>query len=258
MTIEITQQQLKRLEQTYLPKWPQMLVWGVPVTEEQAKDIILRTDSFMTDTYGYPGGRDRNWITWAQTELGFHHLAVDESPGVWIRKSEIARLLREAIGFVDTEYVTNSWASCAFIYGPHGWCHPNGTIWFEDNVGKDPCARAVFEEWQALAQAFPYLDLTMTLFDGESCEEDSKPVVSFRVQNGAVALLDEPIVPAERLIPERNVTEVFQRRLLSPDGRHGLSNQWISDYGQIIRPLVTRIEAEVAKVDYSHQPGFDR
>lgn len=258
MTIEITQQQIKRLENMYLPKWPQMLVWGVSVTEAQAKDIILRTDSFMTETYGYPGGRDHVWVTWAQTELGIHHLAVDETPGSWIRKSEISRLLREAIGFVDTEYVPNRWASSAFIYGPHGWCHPNGTIWYEDNIGKDPCARAVFEEWQALAQAFPYLDLTVTLFDGEECEEDRNAVVSFRVKEGAVALLDEPLVPTDRPLTQRNITEAIQRRLLSPDGRHGLDKQWIVDYGNILRPLVTRIEAQVAKEDYSHQPGFDR
>jgi hypothetical protein len=31
-----------------LPKWPQMRVEGVPVTLEQAKEIIRRTDTFFT------------------------------------------------------------------------------------------------------------------------------------------------------------------------------------------------------------------
>ena len=38
-----------------LPKWPAIVVKGKPVTEDQAKEIIIRTDSF------YFGCNDRAW-----------------------------------------------------------------------------------------------------------------------------------------------------------------------------------------------------
>lgn len=245
MSTIVTQQDLQRLENCYLPKWPQMVVWGAPVTVEQAKDIILRTDYFLTDICSYGGGNNKRWAAWARTELGFNHLAEDESEGHWRRQGAIQEKLRAAIGFVETEYVRNVWAACSFIYGPHGWCHPNGTIWYEDNVGKYPCARVIFEEWQALAKAFPFLDLTVTLFDGESAEDHTSPVVSFRVQGGHVALLAEAVTPAQRPIPERNERALLRQIVTNASREQGLDDQWIRDYANILRPLVAQFEAEV-------------
>ncbi len=47
-----------------LPKWPQMIVTGKPVTIHQAKDIILRTDSFLTDSYEHAGGNNQEFNDW--------------------------------------------------------------------------------------------------------------------------------------------------------------------------------------------------
>ena len=41
-----------------LPKWSQMIVTGKNVTVEQAKDIIFRTDYFLTDPSKYSAGND--------------------------------------------------------------------------------------------------------------------------------------------------------------------------------------------------------
>lgn len=244
MSTIVTQQDLQFLENVYLPKWPQMVVWGVPVTDEQAKDIILRTDSFLTDICQYGGGNNKRWGAWARTELGFKHLSDDESHGHWRLQSLIQEKLRTHIGFVETEYVHNVWAACAFIYGPHGWCHPNGTIWYEDNVGKDPCARVIFEDWQALANAFPFLDLTVTLFNGESAEDDTAPVVSFRVQGGHVALLADVATPGPRPVPQRDERALLRQLVTNPSREQGLDDQWIRDYGAVLVPLVVQFEIE--------------
>jgi len=247
MTNTIMQADIQRLEALYLPKWPAMAVWGAPVTVDQAKDIILRTDSFLTSIGPYSGGNNKLWGAWARTTLGFQHLAVDEAPGNWHRQGAVQQKLRAALGFVETEYVHNTWAASSYVYGPYGWCHPSGTIWYEDNIGKYPSAREVFEEWQALAKAFPYLDLTVTLFSGESADDESNPVVSFRVQEGHVAILDFPIVPSQRSVPVRDTHALLRELVTNRSREQGLADQWIVDYSEVIRPLVAQFESEVAQ-----------
>jgi hypothetical protein len=47
-----------------LPKWPQMIVTGKPVTVENAKDIIFRTDSFLTSSDEFSGGNNKEFNDW--------------------------------------------------------------------------------------------------------------------------------------------------------------------------------------------------
>ena len=234
MTQPIATHDLDRLEATCLPKWPQMLVWGAPVTQEQAKDIILRTDRFFSEVTNFPGGSNRRWIEWAQAELGFRHLVVSDLPAARRRASEAESALRKALGTVRTEYVHNTWASSSFGI-PYGWCHPDGTIWYEYNVGSHPGTRCLFEEWQTIAEAFPYLDLTVTFFDGERLHEDREPVISFRVQNGHVTLLDAPVVPKQRLVPPPERTAVYNSVEEEFAASNGLPDDWIREYGATTR-----------------------
>ena len=119
--------------------------------------------------------------------------------------------------------------------GPYGWCHPDGTIWYEYNVGSHPGTRCLFEEWQAIAEAFPYLDLTVTFFDGERLHEDREPVISFRVQDGHVTLLDTLVVPKERLVPPPERTAVYKSVEEEFAASNGLSDDWIREYGKTTR-----------------------
>jgi len=242
MTHIVTQADIHRLESIHLPKWPQMLVWGKPVTVEQAKDIILRTDRFFTDVSLLPEGHNRKWIKWAQQELGFRHVVEDETPAGRKRRYDAQKALEEGLPVIDTMYVHNTWASSSFVHGPYGWCRPDGTIWFEHNVGKDPFACEVFEEWQSLAAAFPYLDLTVTLFSGERLDEEKAPVVSFRVLAGEVHLLAEPVVPEVRSVPPFNESRRFASHEDELAACNGLDDQWIRDYGQITRRILARFQ----------------
>lgn len=164
-----------------LPKWPQMIVTGEPVTADQAKDIIFRTDSFLTDPWEHAGGNDRHFTKLYRELSGLNTIEWEDTTA-----------LRNKIGFIYTEYVTNDWGSCSFIYGAHGWCHPDGKIFFQDNVGKWPSVEEILDDWTRVAEAFPYLDLTVTLMSGESCEfGESVPLQNIRVKSG-VATLEEP------------------------------------------------------------------
>lgn len=181
-----------------LPKWPQMLVTGAPVTQTQALEIIRRTDSF----FSFPHGNDHAFVEEAIRLIGFPEEPVgprrngsdakaekeffDAFNMFWKNQSQ----WREEWGCLGTQYVRNDWVSSCFISGPHGWCHPDGTIGFSDNVGKWPTVEEVKHDWEILAKEFSFLEVEVTLMDKESCEENSQPVVSMLIRNGHVSLVD--------------------------------------------------------------------
>lgn len=178
-----------------LPKWPQMIVTGKSVTSDQALDIIFRTDSFLTDCDEWSGGNAKNFNNWYRDISGLNNFRIENGGDsidfkllrpFWDKREQFLNTL----GFISTNYVHNSWGSCAFVFGPHGWCHPNGKIQYSDNIGKYPSVEEVLEDWTKLAVAFPYLDLNVTLMSGES-EDHNFPVVNIRVLDG-IATLEEP------------------------------------------------------------------
>lgn len=247
---------LARLQSITLPKWPQMLVWGAPVSREQALDIILRTDPFLHSFSTYHGGNNTRWNNWAREKLGLclvdsalanTNLSTREQLDVQYKAQE---LLSAALGVVQTEYVSNTWASCAFIYGPHGWMHPDGSVGFIDNVGKWPDAKEVYNDWLKLSAAFPFLNLHATLMSGEECEDDSYPLVTFRIAAGAVTVLEEAFAPA--VTPSRRSSQV---NFANPSREQGLSNETIEALADIVKPLAQRavLEAFTPQLQTTHQ-----
>lgn len=131
-----------------LPKWPQMRVWGPSITPEQAREIIIRTDQFWR---GY-GGNDHDFQRRLCDAVGFPYMDYGDRNMDWRAASDGQERFRESIGYVSTEYVHNGWISNAFIFGPSGWCHPDGTIHFVHNVGKWPSVREIMDDWAVIAR----------------------------------------------------------------------------------------------------------
>lgn len=217
-----------------LPKWPQMIVVGQSVTEEQASEIIRRTDSFFVHGYG---GNNRDFERAVRTITGmppdfFDRMDEDkERPGAFAEIIEQERAWRERWGCIETSYVSNAWIASAFVYGPHGWCHPDGTILHLDNVGKWPSASSIYEDWLTLVGEFPFLDLSVVLYDGEQGEEEEEKtaVIGFRVKNGAVEIITDdpetalwehttPVKLAQKHGQMRNESAMMMR-VLNPNGR---------------------------------------
>lgn len=191
-----------------LPKWPQHVVTGVPVTVEQAKEIIRRTDSFF-QSFAYVSENDA-FAKWIQKICGYAR-PFTEYP--YSGTPEQQRAWRDAFQReqdeydsrwkpLSTELVHNAWISSSFVYGAHGWCHPSGRIGFVDNVGKWPSIEDVRKDWVLLAEAFPFLEIGATLWSGESSEEGTTPVVSFRIKGGSVELVDPSEVDVHAGHPE--------------------------------------------------------
>jgi hypothetical protein len=248
-----------------LPKWPQHYVTGNPVTVDQAKEIIRRTDSFFVSGYG---GNNHAYDGWVRKHLGMaprlwdrpsRSFPKDDAPqaekdaDLAARRAENAedRRLRELFEkrwhLLQTAYVRNSWVSSSFVGGPYGWCHPDGQIGFVDNIGKWPTIESVLNDWKLLAEAFPFIDIGATLYDGESCEDGTRPVVSIVVRDSKVTLVD----PAETNVHVRHArayrrdgrTEGTEAQVLAlvHDARRkqGLPDEWILEWAAKYGPGVS-------------------
>jgi len=214
-----------------LPKWPQMIVTGKQVRIEHAKEIIFRTDSFLTDCSKYAGGNNQEFNDWYRKKSGLslinEYAVVDE--------------IRSKIGYVETNYVRNDWASCSFVYGPHGWCSPKGHIVYVDNVSKWPDVKEVFEDWASLAQAFPYLDLNVTLMNGEGCEEGTMPLINIRVVDGD-ASFEEPSLDVHdnelMASVDRSSLAMMMRINSVGDVEFGLPIGWYEEFAAVVRAVI--------------------
>lgn len=164
-----------------LPKWPQLIITGPDVDPEQAMDFILRTDGFLTEPCEFSGGNEHDFNNSYRERAGLNRLNNSED---FHAKWELQRKLRERIGFVDLRYVPSRFASCAYVYGPHGVVSPTGKVSHHHNVGKWPGVEDILSDFKALARAFPWLELWATVYDREWCEEDGIPLVTFRVKSG--------------------------------------------------------------------------
>ena len=167
-----------------LIKWPQCVVTGKSVTIEQAKEILSKTDSFLG---GYYNGNNRVLNKKLYKIIGW-----DEDAG-W---EEHQKWLDEHSFRVNLEFLDNGWISNPYIGGVHGWCHPDGTIFDNQNIGKWPSWEEIYNDCETLATNFPYLDMRVYLFNQEhDCQEYYKEpkecVGGFEIKEGKVRLLDK-------------------------------------------------------------------
>lgn len=221
-----------------LPKWPWMQVRGVSVTVAQAEEIIRRTDEGLRS----PSYNDRKFMLRLWESFGkppwWHVFAGYADFDTWDRWAE-------RWGFVETEYVHNNWMSCAYIGGPHGWCHPDGTIRTDHNVGKWPSVREVLVDWQTIAREFPFLDLTATLMSAECGEPDASPLCTIVVKGGAATLARPaspiPDAPDPEISPEESVARILGER----SGREcGVPLGWLRAWGERSTALLKALESE--------------
>ena len=105
---------------------PYFRMRGKPVTEEQAFDIIRRTDNFFRhDMYRYD--------------------------------------LEDLVG--DRFVLDNVWYSPNFYPHPRGWVRPDGLVGMNDITGKYPEEEDFLYSVLPLKEAFPYLDLMIAVTD---------------------------------------------------------------------------------------------
>lgn len=212
-----------------LPKWPQMLTVGQPVTGEQAKEVIRRTDHFFV--WPEYSGNDKAYCAWVIAKLGIPAAAVSCDPASLAQARERRAVWRQEWGLVETGYVHNDWISCSYIFGPHGWMNPDGRILFVDNVGKWPTVGEILADWTVLARAFPFVQLDSVLMDREHGEEGREPVVGFHVEGGKVEVFD-PAGEAALVSSMMQTGDAVEASRLFLPNEQGIPRSWIKEWGK--------------------------
>ena len=182
-----------------LPKWPAFVVVGEPVTPEQAAEIILRTDSlyFSTNDHSWAGQLNAYLYRVSPCTSFSCNEAICELLGLpnggdFDKAYEYKRAIHESVGKIPLNYLNNHQIASSWIGGAHGWCSWNGEIGCSNyNIGKWPSVGDVYDEWERIAKAFPFLELKCQLMNHEAGEDDAfdpGPVVEFRIKNGLVKM----------------------------------------------------------------------
>ena len=140
-------------------KWPNLLVVGDPVTREQAAQILIRTrpDYLFCNVPGYG--------------------------------DVVSKMLESAPKLMYLDYTATDRIMSCWTDGVKGWCDWNGHIGCSNyNIGKWPTVDEVTEELTKIAEAFPFLRMTVQVLDREHCEDDGAPTAEWRVEDGSVEL----------------------------------------------------------------------
>lgn len=178
----------KRFFDIALPKWPAMVVVGESVSILQAKEILIRTDSLWFSTNDREFKNSLNEYLFGFKSQGYEDIYDTIRRELNVDPFKYMDLHLKQYNILDINYLRNYRICSSWIGGAHGWCNWDGTIFSSNyNIGKWPKIEEVYDEWCTISEAFPYLDLTCQLLDGETCE-DAKPVIEFRVKKGKVTM----------------------------------------------------------------------
>lgn len=201
-----------------IPKWCQMIVTGVPVTKEQASEIIRRTDWFFL---GYEGN---NHSFNKKVKEITHMPDFEDDTSYNIEEWDIYRkdkmFFDKKWGVITCSFVINDWISSSYINGPHGWCHPDGKIGYSYDIGKHPSIEEVYNDWRIIAREFPYLNLGITLMNGNSYDDNIKPVISIKVKDGRAILISpeqEDVHKYHEVVKNVEITDEFIFNRLTND-----------------------------------------
>lgn len=209
-----------------LPKWPGLIVEGTSVTPQQAREILIRTDSHLPAFRGCSNAQHlEDYLSLLFGIKG----APDTDPTHWHTHWEAVQNLRKRLRMVEgLQYLSNAQILSCWVGGPHGWCSWDGIIRANTfNIGKWPSVDEVIREWAAIAEAFPYLTLTAWLHDKESCQEGAQPIVRFEVERGHVVAFRQWEDDLKPSIPFEEAPFVMRH---DESGESGIDRHVLRDY----------------------------
>lgn len=224
-----------------LTKWPRLVVVGDPVTREQAMEILVRTDRLEFSSndaefsqrcasylYGLDTTGSRNRGHWSlrdafEKEDGWH---TD-----WGRYQEYRDKMKAEVQPLELRYLENERIVSCWVGGTHGWCDWDGTIGCSNNnIGKWPTVNDVYEDWETIASAFPYLSLRCQLITDEG---EGYVAVEYHVEGGTVTVH----APGPLLQPVEELDdEVVERVLTGTQARSCSYEQFVAavDYTRMV------------------------
>lgn len=243
-------------------KWPQMLTNGEQVTEDQAFEIIRRTDTFITDPDGGFGNNEQlvakmrkllglqSYIDleaeWQRRNL--HKNLQGNGSSYWSSGWNLRDVIAGSLGHIPTSYIHNTWASSSYIGGPYGWCHPDGVINFTANIGKWPTLDEVVTDWVRMLEAFPFIKVHVSLYNyGEGDDPHSamgvpKATSNFIIGDGTIKFVDSDAGLHDNISSKvESDIEKFRKNINNPYREMGLTFEWLEQAGELQRPTVEKI-----------------
>lgn len=201
-----------------LPKWAACVVKGQQVTLDQAKEILIRTDSWRLYS------NDREWEESVAAAAGYPRLEDTED------FSKYGKLLDDwesSHGIIRLEYLCNSQIITLGAPNSRGWCHWDGTIYKNGaNIGKWPEVENVYNDWVRIAGAFPFLKLKCQVFDSECGNFGIQPVVEFVINSGKVEVRE----PTEAfIVEEENISLLLTSILFNQTRERGCSLELLTE-----------------------------
>jgi len=230
-----------------LPKWPHCIIKGKKVSVDQAKDIIFKLDRYFTCDIK-PHSNDMKHILNRYRRRSGLYLFDDcydiikkmgpKSPSTSVYGYDHGLLMtmheriQDYLGVCDDlEYIKCDIADSCYIGGPNGLVDPSGNIHFDKNIGKYPSVEEVHKELLYISKTFPFLDMTVSLYDIEKCmrdEQSANCMVSFIVKNGNVTVTNFDLGMDE--FTNANSLETYSDLLPYNRGSCGIPEEWFDDY----------------------------
>lgn len=236
-----------KLPKIKLPKWPCMTITGKDVFEEQAKEIIFTTDSFLHSLGSLNGGNNRIWKNKFRIACGLEQF--NDADYLCDNDTRIDKL-EEYLKIVDAwyedfgfplQYLKNDWASSAYIDGPSGWCTAAGKIGTTINIGKWPTVTEVAHELKELAKKFKFLDMTITLYDvGDEDAITPSQLISFVIKDGKVSLNENLVdfVSTRKELSEEEFGLRIQDRTCSYE--QGLPEEMVAEFACEVKEWMSK------------------
>lgn len=199
-----------------LPKWPHAVISGKKISIDRTKDIIFKTDNFFYSDMPKRSNRKSQHQKSYRKNSGLHlfdtyldivyeALATRNEDGAQYHLSDdigfhklaaLSERLYIELGvekLMNIEYIHNDLADSKYIGGANGYIDCDGNISFSRNIGKWPYVDEIHSDLNTIANAFPYLEFVMNVYDGEKCERNERAletVVSFVAKDGNVIICD--------------------------------------------------------------------
>lgn len=238
-----------------LPQYSKMIVTGQPVEVEQAKDIIMKTDQFLTSTSIYSGCERLNFNNGYREYSGLNYARENFDDYFY-------SYIKEELGLIKTTYIENDWASSSKFLGPNGWCHPDGQIFFSGEIGPWPTDEKLLAEWKMIAEAFPYLNLSATYMVSTEMIIDQwleydmpldrslRPAFNIRVLEGKAEITKADLTAHPK--GPRYTDSILDINLIKKSLERNpiyLNREWYKEFGDIVRGVVDRYKEILAERD---------
>lgn len=250
-----------------LPKWPNLIIRGKPITVDQAKEVIFKTDNYFYDSHKGFSNWATDRLTWYRDRAGLRmldiygemvHEALDKRnedgatqslndelnfPNLYSIHDRLTKALGVEKFEEEIQYVRNDLADSCYVGGANGYVDANGTISFDRNVGKWPSVEEIHNDFRIIAEEFPFLEMYASLYDAEQCERDEKPVnlvVSFIISNGKVIIgdMDFNLDSYDSSLPDYgddDEMEFLKNNILNGTGSCGIPEEWFYEFADRVK-----------------------